>query len=94
MPRHSAETSIALCADCGLDYSRHGVDLFFPNDQWNNLIAPPDSRGILLCGVCTMRRIAKIDAAILCSRDNHFGRRHCLGMYISPKIYRLLSMHS
>lgn len=50
----------AACADCGLPYASHGIDLTLPDDQWQR-IAPENG---LLCALCISRRVERLGGAV------------------------------
>ncbi len=49
------------CLDCGIPYSKLGLDLVLPDEQW--LMIHPEGEGGILCANCIVKRAEKIEGA-------------------------------
>lgn len=56
----NTEIKKAVCMDCGLEYSKMGLDLVLPRAQW--LEINPNEGGIL-CANCIVKRCENVKGA-------------------------------
>ena len=54
------------CADCGLPYEEHGIDIHLKDEHWDMVSPSGDTEGNgLLCGTCIARRVSTLPGAIV-----------------------------
>lgn len=52
---------MVVCRDCGIEYSKLGLDLVLPDQQWNK-ICPEDG---ILCANCICKRAEQFGGTCL-----------------------------